>query len=856
MLCAKTPHRYESRNDQPKNRLNSSASHVQREFASLPMAFEPNQGQTDPAVKYMARGRGYKLYLTPSEAILTVRKRGQASEVMSMIQDKRLGPAKVKNMLRRRQEMKAASLTAVVRMQMLGGNSQAGLSAADPESGKVNYFIGNDPTKWHSNIPLYGRVSYKNLYPGVDLAFHGAEQQLEFDYLVSPGANPGAIALGFRGARKMSTTAAGDLVLDTAAGPLEMHRPVAYQEKGGARENVKARFQVRNSNEVAFSLGPYDHNRELVIDPTITYSTYFGGNSADHGLSIVADSNGDTFMAGETESDYSTLPGTPTGPIGGVGGGFDVFVTEIKPTGELAFISIFGGSLEDSPGFPSALAIDSSGIYVAGTTASTDFPVTTGVAQSTFGSKNATNHGANDAFAAKLSSDGSSLTWATYIGGNDSTTGLGIAVDSNKNVYVVGETFSSNLPVVNPLPGGGSLNLGKGTGDDDGYIAALNSTATSFSLVSYIGGSGIDTAAAVALDGSGNAYVTGSTISSDLPVTSGVVQSTLASSGIDDIFVCSIAAKSFTATNAISSPNIVARPTRSYRKSATARGVLALWLPVPAFALFGSIWCSADSRRRKLLGISLLCLALVTLMVMPACGGGNGSSGGGGGGGGGAGGGSPSTAYNYLTYYGGTGPDEGIAIAVDTNGNAFVTGQTQSTDFPLSSPAYQSSLAGAQNSFLLELNPAGSKALYATYFGGNGSDAGLGIAIDSNDNAYLTGQTSSTAFPVAGTDAATQPALSGPTDAYVSVLSPGTNTLVFSTYLGGSGDEDQLGGSIYVNTTGIYVTGDTDSSQTQTTTGFPIVGNAVGTTWGGGTCTNSGGSVPCTDGFITVYSLP
>jgi hypothetical protein len=195
------------------------------------MAFEPNQGQTDPAVKYMARGRGYKLYLTPSEAILTVRKRGQASEVMSMIQDKRLGPAKVKNMLRRRQEMKAASLTAVVRMQMLGGNSQAGLSAADPESGKVNYFIGNDPTKWHSNIPLYGRVSYKNLYPGVDLAFHGAEQQLEFDYLVSPGANPGAIALGFRGARKMSTTAAGDLVLDTAAGPLEMHRPVAYQER-------------------------------------------------------------------------------------------------------------------------------------------------------------------------------------------------------------------------------------------------------------------------------------------------------------------------------------------------------------------------------------------------------------------------------------------------------------------------------------------------------------------------------------------------------------------------------------------------------------------------------------------------
>jgi hypothetical protein len=293
-----------------------------------------------------------------------------------MLEDKRLGPARVQEMLKERENSKVSpSQSAVVRMQLLGGNPAVQLAAAAPNAGKANYFIGNDPSKWHSNVPLFGGVTYRNLYPGIDLAFHGAGKQLEFDYLVSPGADPKTIALGFLGADKINTDAAGDLVFTTSAGPIEMRCPIAYQEKDGARKIIAARFELRNSTEVAFSLGPYDHSRELVIDPTVTYSTYFGGDLADYGLSIVADGNGNTFVAGATDS--SSLPGNSAGTNNA---SFDVFVTEINSAGVLQFTSVFGGSGDDFPGFPGAIAIDTSGIYVAGTTSSSDFPVTSGAA--------------------------------------------------------------------------------------------------------------------------------------------------------------------------------------------------------------------------------------------------------------------------------------------------------------------------------------------------------------------------------------------------------------------------------------------------------------------------------------------
>ena len=735
----------------PKTVTPAARERIQATFAALPLAFEQNQGQTDPQVKYMARAGGYKLYLTASQAIFTVHKHGGDSEVRSMIMDRRLGPAAVRSMLRRRAQQKSKTLVASVQMNMLGADPTVELAATLPQPGKVNYFVGNDSSKWHSDVPLFGQVSYRNLYPGIDLAFHGSGQRLEFDYLVSPGANANAIALGFHGADRITTNSAGDLVLTTAAGPIEMHRPVAYQEKDGVRQNVPVQFRV-SANHVTFALGSYDRSRELVIDPAVTYSTYFGGDFADYGSGIAVDGSGNAYVAGATDSD--TIPGDSNGTNNA---SFDVFVTKISSSGVLSFSTIFGGSVDE---FPGGIAIDSQGIYVAGTTDSPDLPSNVGQAF-----EGGISNGNNDAFAAKLSLAGS-LSWTSYIAGSDSDSGLGIAVDSSHNLYVVGETFSTDLGGavggVNALPGGNLLNLGLGTGADDGYIVKLNSSGTAYLLVSYLGGSDGDLATGVALDPAGNIFISGETISTDLPVTpAGVVQAQCGSDGtcnasasnvFDDAFVVGIQAN----------------------------------------------------------------LA----------------------------------AYKYVTYYGGNNVDDAFAIAADANGDAFITGTTASTDFKTVGTPFQSSLAGTQNTFAVELNPTGTSALYGTYVGGNGSDFGVGIALDGSGNIYLTGQTSSSNFPSLN---APQSTFGGSTDAFVTVLSPSQSVALFSTYLGGGGDEDQLGGAIAVDSAdNIYVTGDTTSGNGSTAV-FPTT-NALDGTYGGGTCVNSGGAnVPCPDAFVTAY---
>jgi hypothetical protein len=733
---------------QPAAVTPATRARINASFAALPLAFEANEGQTDPQVKYMARGNGYKLYLTSSEAVLTLPSARASSEVSRMIEDKRLGPAKVERLLRKGVSAKAQqNSVAVLRMQMLRSNPKTRLIAEDQQVGKINYLIGKDSSKWHSNIPLFGRVTYRDVYPGVDLAFHGVTKQLEFDYLVSPGADPGLIALGFEGADKTQISADGDLILSTATGPVQVHRPFAYQEMNGSRQKVDARFVAKGGSEFSFALGAYDPSRQLVIDPTVTYSTYFGGNLADYGLGITVDTAGNAFVTGA--SDSATLPGN-----GGPTSGFDVFVTEISSSG-LVFTTLFGGSADD---FPGGIAVDSTGIYVAGTTDSADFPVTPGAAQGTF--QGGRTHGNNDAFAIKLDfpvGGRVTIAWSTYIGGNDSDSGLAIAVDTNHDAYVVGETFSPNLPVVTALPKGGALN-----GQDDGFIAKIHNasgTATSYSLLSYIGGSSGDLATGVALDGNGNIYVSGETISVDLPVTLGVVQNKCGTDGLcnngasgaqDDAFVVGIKA-----------------------------------------SLSG---------------------------------------------------------YNYVTYYGGSGSDNALAIAVDkATGDAFITGDTFASDFPLAGTPFQSSLSGTENAFVLQLNSTGSVANYATYLGGSGSDIGVGIALDSNGDAYVTGQTSSNDFPAPN---ALQ-TLNGNTDAFVSVLTPAGSSLLFSTFLGGSGDEDQLGGNIAVDSSqNIYVTGDTDSSDFPTKNVITGGGN-----YAGGTCLNSSNvSMPCPDAFVTAYT--
>ncbi len=344
---------------------------IQASFSALPLAFEPNQGQTDSQVQYFARGSGYTLFLTANDTVFSLRSHSAAGE------------SKVGSAPRSRT---AKDSTAVVRMHLVGNNSLAKVSASNQLPGTTNYFVGNDRSKWQSGIARYARVSYQDVYPGVNLAFYGAQRQLEFDFVVAPGANPAPIAFQFTGNQSLKTDDSGNLIISSAAGDVLLHKPVAYQEQNGTRQPVDARFSLKANNQIAFELGNYDRSRELVIDPTVAvsfaYSTYLGGLLDDEGFGITFDADGSAYVVGETASTNFPI-------VGGVDsnnkGGLDAFVSKIASDGSsLIYSTYIGGSLDDSA---NAVAVDSSGdAFVAGSTASSDFPTTSGAFQTKIGS--------------------------------------------------------------------------------------------------------------------------------------------------------------------------------------------------------------------------------------------------------------------------------------------------------------------------------------------------------------------------------------------------------------------------------------------------------------------------------------
>lgn len=625
----------------------------------LPLAFEKNQGQTGAQVKFLARTQGYTLFLTSVEAVLAMHH--------------------------------ASAKSSVLRMKLLGANPAPNVSGVDEMPGKSNYFIGNDATKWHANVPMFAKVEYKSVYSGVDLVYYGNKRQLEYDFVVAPGADPRRIQLGIRGARKISRGEDGDLVLamDDAGGEIRWHKPVAYQEKDGARQEIGAHYVVKGKDQVAFEVADYDPRRPLFIDPLV-YSTYLGGSGSDGGSGIAVDSAGNVYVTGETQStNFPTV--NPVQPAY-AGGGGDVFVAKLNTAGSaLVYSTYLGGSGFD---YGSGIAVDSSGnAYITGGTASTNFPTMNPLQPANAG-------GQGDSFVAKLNPAGSALVYSTYLGGSGLDQGNGIAVDNLGNAYVTGYTNSINFPTMNPLQ---PLYAG---GTYDAFVAKLNPAGTAFVYSTYLGGSGTDSAVGIAADGSGNAYVTGGTSSTNFPTMNPFQPAN--AGGSSDAFVAKL------------------NPTGS---------------------------------------------ALV-----------------------------------YSTYLGGSGDDHGSGIAVDSTGNAYLEGATASTNFPTVNPL-QPANGGGYDILVAKLNPTGSALVYSTYLGGNADDYGYGIALDSSGNAYVTGETQSIHFPTVN---ALQPLYGGETDAFVAKLDPSGSALVYSTYLGGE-DED-YGTGIAVDDSGnAYVMGGTES---------------------------------------------
>ncbi len=783
--------------DRPTRVAGSLANQLVANYGKLPLSFEANQGQTDGQVKFLSRGRGYSLFLTGDEAVLTLPRasqkangKGQMAKVNARVAPRFIGAALPRPLLLPSLGMKdgwgqelekpwdrragpalpsssrladSGESSAVLRMRLVGANVKAAVTGADELPGKSNYFIGNDPTKWRTNVPNYAQVKYQNVYPGVDLVYYGNQGgQLEYDFVVAPGADPSAIALdvgaglalpsnvGNEEDQKPSSVAEpskragqapplqiaadGDLVVKTDGGEVRFHKPVVYQEQftvdssqltvqeegRNTTANPKSKIQNRKfldghyileaSNRVGFQLAPYDHSKALFIDPFLSYSTYLGGSTegqylGNSGNGIAVDSFGNAYVTGQTFSrDFPTV--NPLEPANNsCYSCSEAFVVKMNAAGSaLVYSTYLGGSGWDSA---YGIGVDSSGnAYVTGETFSTDFP-TVNPFQAT---KNGGYYTAN-AFVAKFNAAGSALVYSTYLGGSDGITyGAAIALDAAGNAFVTGPA-GDDLPTVNPLQTTGS-----------GFVAKLNAAGSALVYSTYLGaGSGI------AVDSSDNAYVTGSP-GLGFTATSGAYQTSP-----NDIFVAKL--------NAAGS-------------------------------------------------------ALV-----------------------------------YSTYLGGSAGNSVAGIAVDSSGNAYVTGRTFSTDFPTVNPiqATNHNPIGCSNAFVTMINAAGSALVYSTYLGGTSvtcyqghGDYGSGIAVDSFGNAYVTGETYSTDFPIVNPIQATNTSCSGGLcgTGFVAELSAAGSALVYSTYLGGSSayfPGTQVVGIVVDSSGNSYVTGQTNA------TDFPTV---------------------------------
>ena len=778
-------------------------------YGKLPLSFEINRGQTDSTVKFLSRGSGYSLFLTGNEAVLALRK-GNSNGKRQMAKGKSefqyspfdapssflQRPASfqfpVSNFHTPATNDEPRTTGALLRMKLVGANPNPKIVGTDELPGKSNYFIGNDPKKWRTNVPNYAEVKYANVYPGVDLVYYGNQGKLEYDFVVAPGADPRQIALdvgaglvpaqGHPQGVPLRIGTDGDLVVGTDGGEVIFHKPVVYQPatynelrttNGGGRHLVEGQYVLRGDNRISFQLAAYDRRRPVVIDPVLAYSTYLGGIADEFADAVAVDASGNAYVAGLTDSsDFPTTPGAFQTTPGGNG---DAFVSKLNAAGSaLLYSTYLGGSNFD---VARGLAVDASGnAYVTGQTDSSNFPTTPGAFQTSFGG------GGNNAFVSKLNAAGSALVYSTYLSGGGGSVGFGVAIDASENAYVTGGTGSdfSTTP--------GAFQTTYGGGDGDAFVSKLNAAGSGLLYSTYLGGNDDDVGYSIALDASGNAYLTGLTSSSDFPTTSGAFQTTFG--GISDAFVSKL-------------------------NAAGSALVYSTYLGGSAYDLGGGIMADA-SGNAYVTGLAASSNFPTTPGAFQTTGNSDAfvtklnSIG---------------SALLYSTYLGG-GDAWGAGVALDASGNAYVTGFAGS-DFPTTPGAFQTTFGGGSSlipydAFVSKLNAAGSALVYSTYLGGSGGENGYGIAVDASGNAYVTGFTDSSNFPT--TPGAFQTAFGGGSfygDVFVAKLSVadvpgialGPGSLTFAPQVVGTTSAPQAvtlldGGSQPLSITSMVASGD------------------------------------------------
>ena len=613
-----------------------------------------------------------------------------------------------------------------VGLRFLGTSAHPQIDGLMPQPGYSNYLFGKDPSKWRMNAVNYSRVRYGALYSGVDVVYYGNQRQLEYDLVVAPGASPKAIVMKFDGGDRLRLSPDGDLAL---SGELRLLKPRAYQEIEGVRKEIPSRYVLKGRNRVAFALGRYDHSLPLVIDPVLSYATFLGGSSDEAAYAVATDSSGNSYVAGYTTS--ADFPAT-TGAYKSAyqGGDSDVFVAKYSPAGALIYATYMGGSGDDTA---YGIAVDSSNdAYITGYTTSTDFPTTAGAYQAAY------KGGASEAFVAELNAAGNALFFSTYLGGSGDDIGYAVALAPGNEATVTGFTDSSDFPTST-----GAYRTSYGGGISDAFVTRLSAAGTALVYSTYLGGSGEDLGYGVAVDSASNTYVTGYTQSSDFPTTVGAVQ--IVNAGGYDAFV--------TALN----PTGTARVYSTFLGGSQQDYGVGIAVDSQASAYIAGYTASSDYphtsgalQPAKGSGYD----AVVTKLT---------SSG----------------TIAYSTFLGGNGDDYGMAIAVDANGNAYVTGDTDSTNFPTTPDAAQSTATGSFDAFVARVDATGAALGYSTYLGGSGFQTGYGIALDSLSGADVAGYTVSSDFPV--TAGSAQSALAGGSDAFVARIALNKNV----TYLTG-----------------------------------------------------------------------
>jgi hypothetical protein len=690
-----------------------SKSHHDPSYRRLPLSFERNVGQTDPRVDFLSRGRAYVAFLTGAEAVLALR--GGAPD-----------------------DEGGAGATSVVRVQFAGTAGAAKAIGSNELPGKANYFIGNDPRRWHTNIPTYATVAYADVYPGIDLVYHSRQQTLEYDFIVRPGADARRIAMIFDGAGEMGIDARGDLVIQTGSGTLRQRRPVVYQEIDDQPRAIASAYIRRGVREIAFEIGAYDTSRPLVIDPpAIVYSTYLGGTGDDGVGHVAVDGAGNVFLVASAMSvDFPTTTDAfqPRHNGGGdkLGRRFEVCVTKLNAAGSALLHSTYLGGSHGAD-FATGLAIDVDGrAYVSGSTFSDDFPTTLGALDRTF------DGSGTNGFVTRLNETGSALIYSTYLGASGAVND--IAVDAAGSAFVTGTTGPDFPTTPNAFDSGYN-------GGTDAFVTKLDASGSALIYSTYLGGSsGADVGNAIAIDDEGNTYVTGSTTSADFPTT----------------------------------PN--------------------------AFDTVGG-------KPRTLQQYD----AFVTKLDATG------------------------SALVYSTYLSGGDVEFSFDIAVDAGDTAYVTGRTDSADFPTTPGAFDTVARSNSSVFVTRLDASGSRLVYSTRLGATFGPAS--IAVEPRGIAWVAGRTFSPDFPTTrdAFDTTIGPGHAYPdSDAFITGLNAAGTALIFSTYLGPG--EQEIGTGIAIDPNGsLYVSGYTFSND------FPTTAGAFDTTFNGPYRTS--------DGFVAKISL-